>query len=108
MTRSFAKLAEAPEVYNTMNGPSEFHVIGTLRTWNIVDRLHEIRVPALLLSGRYDEATPAIVETIHQRIPGAEWVLFEHSSHLPHVEEPERYNQVVSNFLDRVERIGRL
>ncbi len=104
VVRSFAKLAEAPEVYNTMNGPSEFHVIGTLKTWNIVDRLHEIRVPALLLSGRYDEATPAIVETIHQRIPGAEWVLFEHSSHLPHVEEPERYNQVVHDFLDRVER----
>ena len=108
VTRAFAKLAEAPEVYNTMNGPSEFHVIGTLRTWNIVDRLHEIRVPTLLLSGRYDEATPAIVETIHQRIPGAEWVLFEQSSHLPHVEEPERYNQVVSDFLDRVEWPGRL
>src|SRR5258706_1090822 len=28
--RSFDKLAENPEVYNTMNGPSEFHVVGTL------------------------------------------------------------------------------
>jgi L-proline amide hydrolase len=103
VTSAFAKLAEAPEVYNTMNGPSEFHVIGTLKTWDIVDRLGEIRIPTLLLSGRYDEATPAIVKTIHDRIPGSEWVLFEQSSHMPHVEEPERYRQVLTDFLERVE-----
>jgi proline-specific peptidase len=103
VARSFAKLAEDPEVYNTMNGPSEFHVIGTLRTWNIVDRLGEIRMPTLLLSGRHDEATPAIVETIHRGIPESEWVLFEQSSHMPHVEERERYMQVVGAFLARVE-----
>jgi L-proline amide hydrolase len=86
-----------------MNGPNEFHVIGTLKDWNIVDRLGEIRVPTLLLSGRYDEATPAIVETIQQRIPGAEWVIFEQSSHMPHAEEPDRYMQVLDGFLSRVE-----
>ena len=25
-----------------MNGPSEFHVIGSLKAWDITDRLHEI------------------------------------------------------------------
>ena len=74
-----------------------------LKDWSIVDRLGEIRVPTLLLSGRYDEATPAIVETIHRGIPGSEWVIFEHSSHMPHVEEPERYMQVLGAFLNRVE-----
>jgi proline-specific peptidase len=103
VARTFAQLEQNPEVYHTMNGPSEFHVIGTLRTWNIVDRLGEIRVPTLLLSGRYDEATPAIVETIQRGIPGSEWVLFDESSHMPHVEERERYMQVVGGFLDRVE-----
>lgn len=103
VTRTFEKLAQYPEVYNTMNGPSEFHVIGTLKTWDITSRLHEITVPTLLLSGRYDEATPAIVETIHRGIPGSEWVLFENSSHMPHVEETERYLQVLDRFLTRVE-----
>jgi L-proline amide hydrolase len=106
LTRAFEKVNQYPEVYNTMNGPSEFHVIGTLKTWDITDRLHEITVPTLLISGRYDEATPAIVETIHRSIPGSEWVLFENSSHLPHVEETERYLQVVDRFLTRVERAG--
>ena len=34
-----------------MNGPSEFHVVGTLKDWNIVDRLGEIRVPTLVTLG---------------------------------------------------------
>jgi proline-specific peptidase len=104
LLRSFAKVAANPEVYHSMNGPSEFHVTGTLRTWNIVDRLGEITLPTLLLSGRFDEATPAIVETIHKRIPRSEWTLFEQSSHTPHLEEHGRYLQVVSQFLDRNEK----
>lgn len=103
VARTFEKLAQYPEVYNTMNGPSEFHVIGTLKTWDITNRLSEITAPALLLSGRYDEATPRIVETIHRGIPGSEWIVFENSSHMPHVEETERYLQILDNFLQRIE-----
>ncbi|HZU14444.1 MAG TPA: proline iminopeptidase-family hydrolase [Chloroflexota bacterium] len=103
VARSFAFIEEHPEVYNTMNGPSEFHVIGTIKEWDITNRLGEIDVPTLVLSGRYDEATPLIAETVTRGIPGAEWVLFEESSHMPFVEETERYNQVVAAFLDRVE-----
>ena len=103
VTRTFEKLAQYPEVYNTMNGPSEFHVIGTLKTWDITNRLHEIKVPTLLLSGRYDEATPIIVETIQRSIPGSEWIIFENSSHMPHVEETELYLQVLDRFLMHVE-----
>jgi L-proline amide hydrolase len=43
--RSFTKMAEDPTVYHTMNGPSEFHCIGSLKTWDITDRLHEISTP---------------------------------------------------------------
>ncbi len=103
LTRSFAKIAQNPEVYNTMNGPSEFHVIGTLKHWSIVDRLREIRAPALVTSGRHDEATPAIAETVHRGIPGSQWVVFEKSSHTAHLEETGRYLQVLEQFLTRVE-----
>ena len=102
--RSFAQIEADPEVYHTMNGPSEFHVIGRLKTWDITPRLGEIAVPTLVLSGRYDEATPLIAETVQRGIPGAEWVLFEESSHMPHVEETERYLRVVDDFLTRVEQ----
>jgi proline-specific peptidase len=103
VNRAFARLAEDPEVYYTMNGPSEFHMTGHIKDWDIRDRLGEIRVPTLITSGRYDEATPLIAETMHRGIAGSEWVIFEESSHLAHVEEPERYLQVLTDFLDRVE-----
>jgi proline-specific peptidase len=101
--RTFDQLARNPEVYNTMNGPNEFYVVGTLKDWDIIGRLHEIRVPTLVTSGRYDEATPLIAETIHSRIAGSEWMIFEQSSHMAHVEEPERYMRVLDTFLTRVE-----
>ena len=103
VNRTFEKLSKYPEVYNTMNGPSEFHVIGVIKDRDIVDRLGEIHVPTLVISGRHDEATPAIAETVHSGILGSEWVLFENSSHMPHVEEPERYRQVLTSFLERIE-----
>ncbi len=88
-----------PTVYHTMNGPSEFYCIGSLREWDITDQLHQISVPTLLVSGRFDEATPLIVGTIHERIAGSEWVIFEESSHTPHIEEPQRFQQVVADWL---------
>ncbi len=101
--RTFAQLAEDPTVYHTMNGPSEFHVVGSLKTWDITDRLHEITTPTLLVSGRHDEATPLIVGQIHERIAGSEWALFEESSHMPHVEETDAFLERVDAFLRTVD-----
>jgi len=101
LVESFEWIARDPTVYHTMNGPSEFHVIGSIRDWQSRDRLGEIDVPTLLTSGRYDEATPALQETLRDGIPNSEWVLFEESSHTPFVEERERYMQVVGAWLAR-------
>ncbi len=103
VNRAFEKMAQYPEVYNTMNGPSEFFVIGTLKDWDITHRLGEIRVPTLVIGGRYDEATPVITEAVQRGIPNSERVIFDHSSHMPHVEETERYMKVLGEFLERVE-----
>lgn len=103
LKRTYAKLMQDPEVYNTMNGPSEFYVTGTLKNWSVVERLSEIHAPTLILSGRYDEATPAVIETVHRGIHGSKWVIFENSSHMPHLEETERYMQVLNDFLSRAE-----
>jgi proline-specific peptidase len=95
--RTFESMSQ--EVYGTMNGPNEFHVIGTLKNWDITSRLGEIALPTLLLSGRYDEATPTIMGKVHDGIRGSEWVLFENSSHMSHVEEEGRWMEVVSAWL---------
>ncbi len=99
--RGFDRLSKP--VYYTMNGPSEFHVVGTIKDWDRTDRLSEIHVPTLILSGRYDESTPVINEVLHKGITGSQWVVFEQSSHLAHAEEPELYMQTVQAFLTSVE-----
>ena len=101
VAEGFAWIERDPTVYHTMNGPSEFHVIGSIKDWQVKDRLGEIDVPTLLVSGRYDEAAPALQEVLKAGINGAEWELFEESSHLPHYEERERYMQVVGDWLAR-------
>jgi len=92
-------LEEDPTVYNVMNGPNEFYCIGTLKNWSVVDKVHAIRVPTLLCSGRYDEATPATVQPFFDSIPDVRWEIFEDSSHMPFIEEPEHYLEVVEGFL---------
>ena len=106
LTRTFAKLETNHEVYHAMFGPSEFHATGTLRGWDIRDRLGEIRLPTLVTSGRHDEATPAIAETVHRGIEGSEWVVFEQSSHVAHLEEEGEYRRTLNDFMRRVEGHG--
>ena len=68
LERTFAEMS--PVVYETMNGPSEFTVTGRFRDWDIFDRLGEIGVPTLVMSGRYDELRPDQAEDIHEGIVG--------------------------------------
>jgi len=96
-------LEQAGQVYLTMNGPSEFHVIGTIKDWDRTARLGEIHIPTLITSGRYDESTPRINEVLHNGIAGSKWVLFEQSSHMAHVEERKHYLATMQAFLQSVE-----
>lgn len=103
LLRSLASLEADPEVYLTMWGPSEFHCTGVLRDWDARPGLDAVACPALVVGGRYDECTPAIQEDLQRRLPGSEWVLFEESSHMPHLEQTGLFLEVVEGFLRRVE-----
>ncbi len=100
LQRTFDLLASDPTVYHVMNGPTEFHCVGSLRTWSVRERLDSVDVPTLLLSGRFDEATPRTVQPFADEIRDARWVIFEESSHTPFLEEPVRFLDVVRAFLD--------
>jgi L-proline amide hydrolase len=103
VARTFAIMDEDSTVYEAMNGPTEFHVIGSLKDWSIIDRLHSIAAPTLLISGRHDEATPKVVQPFADHIPDVRWTIFEESSHMPHVEERAPCMKVVAAFLDGLE-----
>jgi L-proline amide hydrolase len=97
--RSFAQQDEDPTVFRAMYGPSEFEVTGTLKGWDITPRLGEVRVPVLVMSGEHDGATPAVVRPLVDALPDARWELLEDASHCPHLEQPERFLELVEPFL---------
>lgn len=96
---SFNQIEAEPTVYHTMNGPSEFHVIGSLRDWDVVDRLDAITVPTLVVAGEHDEALPYVWQPFLDNIRGARSHVFAESSHMPHVEQPDEFLDVVGGFL---------
>ncbi|THH29197.1 hypothetical protein EUX98_g4999 [Antrodiella citrinella] len=91
-------MAQDNTVYHTMNGPSEFHIQGSLKTFDVVSELHKINVVTLVTNGRYDGAQDSVVKKF-LNIPKVKWVHFAESSHTPHYEEPERYFKIVGDFL---------
>ncbi len=58
--------------------------------------------PTLVLTGRYDmNVAPLTAWHLAHQIPGAKFVVFEKSGHLPAYEEPERYLEVLEAFLNQ-------
>lgn len=90
-------------IYYGLYGKDDFSIGGKMEDFNITSRLHQIEVPVLLTSGRYDDVRPRVVDTIQKEIQQAERVVFSKSAHLSMIDEPDRMNEVVQDFLDRVE-----
>ena len=102
LERSFVEAGY--DVYETMNGPSEFTVVGTLKDWDVTERLGEIDVPTLLVGGRHDECRPKHLEDMQRRIPGSELAIIEDASHLCFAEHPADFMAVANRFLGGVEK----
>ena len=93
-------------VYDLTTGGAEFPTEGTtfeLADWDIRPMLGNVSAPTLLLSGRYDEATPAVMSTLLRGIAGSEWHILEESSHSCHTEEEALTMLLVADFLARLE-----
>lgn len=104
---SVAQMEAEPTVYHTMNGPNEFHVLGTLRSWSIVDRLDRISAPTLVVAGEHDEATPATWAPYVDRIPDVTSHVFPGASHCTHLEQPQEFRSTVAGFLARHDQPSR-
>jgi L-proline amide hydrolase len=92
-------------VYETMWGPSEFVAWGPLKDFDLTDRLHEIDVPLLVTSGAHEFAAPDQVRELLERVPHAQWELFEDGAHAGPYEEPERYATVLREFLLKADSV---
>jgi proline iminopeptidase len=73
-----------------------------LASYNLLPHLHEIGCPTLLLVGRYDFiCPPSQAQLMHEHIPHSRLVVFEHSGHLPWIEEPALFIQTLKGWLEQ-------
>ncbi|HEX8027334.1 MAG TPA: proline iminopeptidase-family hydrolase [Vicinamibacterales bacterium] len=90
-------------VYRHMWGAAEFTATGVLRDYDRSERLKELKLPVLFLSGRHDEAAPDTIADFQRRIPGAKMHLLENSAHATYRTETAEYVRLVRAFLADVE-----
>jgi len=67
---------------------------------NLELEIEDITVPTLITSGTNDLCTPFIAKTMYDGIPNSRWELFQHSRHMPFVEEHEKYAKILTDWLD--------
>jgi proline-specific peptidase len=71
-----------------------------LKGWTIMDRLGEIKVPTLVMSGRQDFIyPPEHQEQLAAGIPNARLVLIDRAGHNPHDEQPAKTLKAVRDFI---------
>ncbi len=64
--------------------------------------IEKISVPTLVMAGEEDTVyPPELAREMARRIPGAELHMFERTGHLANLEQPDKFNQVVLDFITR-------
>ena len=69
------------------------------------DRLYLAEeVPFLIIWGKRDSIIPvAHAHSAHERVPSSRLEIFENAGHFPHVDEPLRFTEVLTEFIDATE-----
>jgi len=96
------KKKSGSESYVTAWGPDELTPKGTLAQWNYTGRLHEIEVPALIISGTDDLCTPRIAKTMYDNLPNARWELFQDCRHMCFADDTEQYLKLMREWMRSV------
>lgn len=97
-----------PDLYNSdlwyaMAGEdADFIVKGELLTFDVRQPLKNMRIPILILAGRFDRTVPPKITVQYKNLaPQVEFIMFEKSGHFPFIEENEKMSAVLRAFLTK-------
>lgn len=90
-------------LYKYMWGQTEFSPTGTLRNYDRINSLQQVKQPTLLIAGRHDEARPERMYVYQKLISNSRVVIIEHAGHLVMIDQPFTYTRAIHNFLQEVE-----
>jgi pimeloyl-ACP methyl ester carboxylesterase len=88
--------------------PGFIDALDALTDYDFRDRLGEMKVPVLLVWGEDDNLVPVKdADEFERLIPDARKVIFEDTGHVPMLERPSTFNDLVVEFLAESEADGR-
>lgn len=90
-------------IYNYMQGPSEFTIVGTLRNYVGTSYLKDVKVPTLFTVGEFDEANPATIRRHAAMTPGAKVVVIPDAAHITTWDNPDAMAKAVRDHLRAVD-----
>lgn len=92
-------------IYNYMWGPTEFTATGTLIKYDRIKSLPSIKVPALFITGEYDEARPQTVRYFSSLVKNSQFGIIEGAGHGTMHDNKVKNIQLIKDFIASVERI---
>jgi proline iminopeptidase len=93
-----------PDVYVSMQGPSELGASGKLAGWDRTGDLSRIETPTLVIGATYDTMDPAHMEWMADEIPNADFLLCPNGSHAAHYDDQEIYMEGLIRFIKQVDK----
>jgi len=98
---TMSQLNPGPYIY--MQGPSEFTITGTLKSYNQTGVLKDIGVPTLFLSGEYDEVVPSRVESFQKMTPDSKVEIVPNAAHFSMQDQPDVVVKILRDWFRKVE-----
>jgi len=94
-----------PEVYVTMQGPSEFGIKGdaTLIDWDVTDRLNEIEVPTLTIGATHDTMDPKHMKWMASKVQNGRYLHCPDGSHIAQFDDQQVYFEGIIRFIKDVD-----
>ena len=91
----------ATELVSGANAPGFLSAFEALMGYSFRDRLERIEVPVLVVWGRNDMLVPVDDAQMFEHLIGdnAHSVIFDDTGHLPMLERPSRFNQLLAGFI---------
>jgi pimeloyl-ACP methyl ester carboxylesterase len=88
------------QIHPSIRSPGFGPAARTISGYDTRDRLVEIEIPTLVVWGLKDRIVPVEAAIgYHRLIPSSRLELFERTGHVPQMERPARFNQLVDDFL---------
>jgi proline iminopeptidase len=89
-------------IYNYMWGPTEFTATGTLKNYDRLTELKEVKVPTLFMTGEFDEARPSTVRYFQSLAPNSKFVMIKGAGHSTVHDNKDQTINAVREFLNSV------